>query len=54
MIDTQELSEKFEEAVSSLGKNEALLPVGSQLGHLRIWYFFANISIVLSSRIFCR
>jgi hypothetical protein len=52
MIDNRELSEKFEEAGSSLSKKEALLPVGSQFIHLRILHFFANISIALSSGIF--
>jgi len=53
MIDKRELSEIIEEASSSLGNKDALLPLISQIGLLRTLHFFANISIVLISGIFC-
>lgn len=46
VFDNLELSEILEEASSSLGKKEDLLPLIGQIGHLRTLQFFANSSIL--------
>ena len=53
MIDNRELSEILEEASSSLGNKEALLPLISEFRLLGTLNFFANSSIVFISGIFC-
>jgi hypothetical protein len=51
-IESQEITEKFEETGPSLDIKEALLTEGSQFGQLRTLHFLTNVSILLRSEIF--